>query len=59
MLDAVTVLQRSGGPFLRNAPVGSTIGMEHPFSPQRFAEEALAALQVSRRIRRFKECRMR
>ncbi len=31
----------------------------HPFFPQRFAEEALAAVQVSRRTRRFRKCLMR
>src|ERR1700756_3718660 len=46
---AVASLERSARSFLPVASRGYTIVVGHPFFPQRFAEEALAALQVSQR----------
>ena len=46
---AVAFLERSERPFLPVASDSYTIVLGHPFFPQRFAEEALAALQVSQR----------
>ena len=46
---AVALLERSARPILPVVSSGYTIGVGHPFFPQRFTEEAFAALQVSQR----------
>jgi hypothetical protein len=50
---AVTFLERSARSFLPMASPRYTIVAGHPFFPQRFADEALAAVQVSQRTRRI------